>query len=289
MSPDAPGPVPDPGPTVLGGRATPPDTVGKPLHYTRTPFGTVDYVVMGVGGALTLGAAIVPPFSKHASGPILFDNSVRNVMRPRDIQTRYAFRDASDVMLSVEVTWPFFVDALATAWWYHGSREAAQEMALVSLETLAVAGAFQGVTNTIVSRERPYGENCGTDALPSNSIDCDSNSHYRSFYSGHTAFSFTSAALICVNHMDNDLLPGPWDALSCLGGYAMAATTATFRVVGDVHYASDVLTGALAGTLIGYGIPLLHKRHVELNTVKTDGMTLRIVPSGMGAGVVGVW
>ena len=286
--PSSPGPVPDPSPVVLGGYATSPDTVGKPLVWRRARFSTADYVITAAGGALTLASAIIKPSSAHnLQGPILFDNAVRKSLRPDSLDTRYAFRDASDVGLSIAVTWPFFIDALATAWWYRGSRDTAQEMALLGLETLAVSGAVQGVTNVFVGRERPYGENCGTDQLPSNAIDCTSNSHYRSFFSGHSSFAFTGAALVCFNHFENELLGGPWDAVSCATVYAFAATTATFRVVSDVHYASDVITGALMGTLVGYGVPLLHRRYPDINTVKTTGVTMKIVPMGTGAGVVG--
>jgi membrane-associated phospholipid phosphatase len=187
------------------------------------------------------------------------------------------------------VTWPFFADALTTAWWYRGSRDVAEEMALIDLETLAISGAVQGATNVFVSRERPYGRDCGTDALPSNAVDCDGSSHYRSFFSGHSAFSFTGAALICIHHFENELLGEPWDGLSCLGGYAVAATTASFRVVSDVHYASDILTGALVGTLVGYGVPLLHYRSAGESASKTQGVRLTLVPAAGGLGVLGIF
>jgi membrane-associated phospholipid phosphatase len=36
-----------------------------------------------------------------------------------------------------------------------------------------------------------------------------------------------------------------------------AATTGTLRLVGDAHYFSDVFVGAVVGTAVGLGIPLL--------------------------------
>jgi membrane-associated phospholipid phosphatase len=245
-------------------------------------------VVAGAAGAVTLAAAIIHPLPTHyVQGGIFFDNAVRNAVRPSSIQTRYAFRDASDVGLSLAATWPFFVDALATAWWYRGSRDTAQEMALLDLETLAISGAVQGVTNVLVSRQRPYGQDCGTSALPGNALDCGITPEYRSFFSGHSAFAFTSAALICINHTKSELLGSPWDELSCGTGYVVAAATASFRVLADEHYASDVIVGALVGTLVGYGVPLLHRRHKSFGRVTTGGMTLELVPSVGGAGVVG--
>lgn len=263
-----------------------------PLIWKWRRFSTADYAIGLGAGAITLTAAIVRPRAQHSlSGGIWFDDAVRNAVRVRPLANRYIFRDASDVGLSLAATWPFVADALTAAWWYRGSRDVAQEMALIDLQTLAISGAIQGITNVFVSRERPYGRNCGTAQLPADAIDCDSSGHYRSFYSGHSAFSFTSAALICMNHFENELLGPPWDALNCAGGYAVAATTASFRVLGDMHYASDVLTGALVGTIVGYGVPLLHYRNRSARQAGAHDATLQLelVPSPGGLGVLGIF
>jgi len=261
-----------------------------PLVWKWARFSTADYVVTMAGGAATLTAAIVRPRAQHSlSGGLWFDDSVRNALRVDTLANRYIFRDASDVGLSLLVSWPFVADALTTAWWYRGSREAAQEMALIDLETLAVSGAVQGVTNVLVSRERPYGGDCGSSELPSDALDCTGSSRYRSYFSGHSSFSFTSAALICVHHFKNELLGAPWDALSCAGGYAVAASTATFRIVSDMHYATDVLTGALVGTLVGYGVPLLHYSRRGSSATTLAGLQLHLIPSPGGVGLLGVF
>jgi membrane-associated phospholipid phosphatase len=266
---------------------------GPPLLWSWARFSTADYFVTGAGGALTLMAAIVQPRSMHSiSGGILFDDAARSALRAHSLQARYQFRDASDVGVSLAVTWPFFADSLTTAWWYRGSRDVAEQMALIDLETLAIAGAVQGATNVLVSRERPYGRDCGSAQLPENAIDCRSGQHYRSFFSGHATFSFAGAALICVHHFENELLGAPWDALSCAGGYAVAATTATFRIVSDVHYASDAVLGALVGTAIGYGVPLLHYRHGPTHpdaTNTTNRVQVMVVPSAGGLGLMGIF
>jgi membrane-associated phospholipid phosphatase len=282
--------VPNPSPSVLAGEPSPELETIPPLIWNHPRFSTADYFITGTGGALTLTAAIVAPRSVHSiSGGILFDDAARRALRAHSLQARYQFRDASDVGLSLSVTWPFFADALASAWWYRGSRDAAEQIALIDLETLAIAGAVQGATNVIVSRERPYGQDCGSSQLPGNAIDCQSSQQYRSFFSGHATFSFTGAALICMHHFENDLLGSPWDALSCAGGYAVAATTSTFRIVSDVHYASDVILGALVGTAIGYGVPLLHYRQTRASTAANDQLRLMLVPSPGGASVMGVF
>lgn len=267
----------------------PRDRLGPPLSWRWKRFGAADYAVTGGGGALILALAIIKPRAQHSlSGGILFDEAARDALRARTIDTRYAFRDAADVGFSLAVTWPFLADSLTTAWWYRGSRDVAQEMALIDLEALAIAGAVQGITNVMVSRERPYGRTCGSDELPENSVDCRGSGHYRSFFSGHTTFSFTGAALICAHHFKNSLLGAPWDALSCAGAYAVASTTAAFRIVGDDHYASDVMVGALVGSAIGYGVPLLHYRDPDANA-RNNSLQLTVVPTGTSLNLMGTF
>jgi membrane-associated phospholipid phosphatase len=266
------------------------DLPGPPLVWKWAPFSIGDWAVTLTGGGLTLAMAIVKPVPMHKmSGGILFDEAARSALRPDRIYTRYGFRDASDVGVSLLATWPFFADALTTAWWYRGSRDVAEQMALIDLQTLAITGAVQGVTNVVVSRERPYGRDCGSSELPEEALDCVNSTHYRSFFSGHSAFSFASAALICIHHFQNDLLGPPWDAISCTGGYAVAASTALFRVVGDVHYTSDIITGALVGTAIGYGVPLLHYARKAGAGLQVGEVRVDLVPAAGGLGLAGVF
>jgi membrane-associated phospholipid phosphatase len=266
-----------------------------PLIWKWPNFSTGDFVITAGGAAITLTAAVVQPRAQHSlTGPIGFDSDVRKALRGGSLTSRYDFRDASDVGLSMAVMWPFAADALTTAWWYRGSRETAQEMALIDLQALAIVGAIQGATNVVVSRERPFGRDCGQGELPEDAIDCRDSFHYRSFFSGHSAFSFTGAALVCVHHFENELLGSPWDGVSCATAYAVAATTASFRVVADVHYASDVLLGATVGTLVGWGVPLLHYRKLggENRTREQSALPkleLSLVPAPGGVGVLGVF
>jgi len=269
------------------------DRSSKPVRWDPEwgRFSTADWIITGTGAAITVASAIIPPLKKHSlGGGILFDDSARKALRLPSSEGRYVARDASDVILSLEATWPFFVDALITTWWYHGSPDAAAQMALVDGEALAIVTAVQGTTNTIASRERPYGQVCGSPDLPGKTNDCEGNVHYRSFFSGHTAFSFMAASLICVHHMKLDLLGGIGDELSCVTAYAGAAATGTLRVMGDMHYVSDVMVGAGVGTLVGLAVPLLHYRRVNLAPEeKKSAVDWHVIPVGAGLGVGGIF
>lgn len=252
-------------------------------------FGTADWIITGAGAAIALGAAIVPPQKKHAFGGVLFDDEARRVLRMPTSEGRYIARDASDVILSLEATWPLFVDALITTWWYRGSPDAAGQMALVDAQALSIVTAIQGATNTIVSRERPYGQICGTAEQPGSTNDCEGNVRYRSFFSGHSAFTFMSAGLICVHHQKLDLLRGGGDEIACVAAYTGAAATATLRVMGDMHYVSDVAVGAGVGTLVGLAVPLLHYRRVNVAPENKAALDWTLIPVGAGLGVGGTF
>jgi membrane-associated phospholipid phosphatase len=238
-----------------------------------------------------LVAALLKPQPKHYYGGVLFDEGVRDAIGLRSLQDRYTARDVSDVSLAMLVTAPFFVDALVTAWWYRGSSDVAREMALIDAKTLAVVAALQGATNGLASRERPYGRECGT-ALPGDLSDCTGNVRYRSFFSGHAAFSFASAGLVCSHHLRLGLLGGRADTFACVSAALAAGATASLRVLGDMHYASDVLTGALVGTAAGLGIPALHyggRKPQLTSSGGAGGVQITVVPMSLGAGLVGAF
>ena len=252
-------------------------------------FGAIDWVVTGLGAAITLGAAIVPPQRKHYISTFGIDDSVRKAIRLPSSEGRYVARDGSDIILSLEATWPFFVDALISTWWFRGSPDAAAQMALVDGEALAIVTAIQGATNTLASRERPYGQTCGG-LTPGQTNDCEGNVRYRSFFSGHTAFTFMSAGLICVHHEKLDLLRGPFDHIACVTAYAGATATGLLRAAGDMHYITDVAAGALVGGLVGVAVPLLHYRRVnKAPQQKADSFDMHVMPVGAGVGVGGTF
>ena len=67
-------------------------------------------------------------------------------------------------------------------------------------------------------------------------------------------------------------------------GLPFAVTTAVLRMAADKHYLTDVLTGAAVGALLGWGIPALFHRPVQLGPVTAS---LTTAPGGLG--VQGQW
>ncbi len=268
---------------------------GRPLVWDpdRRRFELSDWFLTASGGAISLATAIVKPISHPWKGGVLFDESARDAMRLKDIDARGIARDTSDVLLSVSVMGPLLIDAMATAWWYRGSKDVAQQMALIDIETLSVSAAAHGIVAMVASRERPYVRTCGGEQ-PANSIECNTFDQYRSYYSGHTTLTFTSASLVCMHHLNLHLFETPaTDVLACVSSMATAGLTGALRIMSDAHYVTDVISGAVLGTGIGFAVPyFLHYRRSgtgEASSADASGFTLHLVPTGMGASAVGTF
>lgn len=249
-------------------------------------FGTADYVITGSAVSAIIVGAVVTPSGNRWRGGILFDEAARDALRFDSLQGRYWVRDMSDVGISLATTWPFLVDALVTAWWYRGRADVARDMALVSSQAFALAAGVQSLGNLVGSRERPFGRLCGKD-IPEKSVDCEPDVRYRSFFSGHATLAFTGAGLVCAHHLGLGLLGPTGDILSCVGGYATATMTSIFRVMSDMHYASDALIGAAVGTAAGLAIPFLHFERPK--AIATKAVDVRLAPVGQGLGMQGTF
>jgi membrane-associated phospholipid phosphatase len=221
-------------------------------------------------------------------GGVLLDEKVRDALRVKSRRGQFRARDASDFFLAVTVAYPFLIDSLALAYFRHDSEEVAVQMALINAEATVVSTALQTIANAVASRERPYGRLCGND-LDAGINDCIGRNRFRSFFSGHTSQSFMSAALTCSHHMNLPLLGGgPVEHTPCVVGFAFAAAAGLGRIMGDVHYWSDVMTGAISGAAVGFLVPWLHYRsELDLGGDPRSNVQWQVVPNGLGASVVG--
>ena len=241
-------------------------------------FSTEEYVVTGAAMAMSVGALLIKPSPGRWNGGVLVDEDARRQLRLDDYLAERRARDASDVLLAATLATPVLADAVATAGWYHRSPDVAQQMLLIDAEVLAVTTGVHGLVAGVVSRERPYGRNCGTELSPE-SLECRRNERYRSFFSGHSATAFAGASLMCIHHQELSLYGGGVpDAVACGAGYAAATATATLRVVGDMHYVSDVVVGAAWGTIAGLGLPwFFHYRVADADSRRSTA-ELHLVP-----------
>ncbi|HEX6277714.1 MAG TPA: phosphatase PAP2 family protein [Polyangiaceae bacterium] len=221
-------------------------------------FGIANYVLTGTGFAIAAGSLFVPVTDPWQTRNPL-DEWGRRTFGVSTYESGEWARDVSDVLISLNIAFPFLVDSLTTAYWYRRSPEVAGQTALIALEAMAVSSMLQGATSAWAARERPYGRDCGK-TIPSELSECTGNERYRSFFSGHTSMSFATAAVSCTHHAQHELFGDPLaDGITCGAELASAATVGMMRIVALKHYVTDVLTGAAVGTLSGLGVPwLLH-------------------------------
>ena len=246
-----------------------------------------EVVLTAVAGGVALATNIIHPLNTGWTGGVLFDDDVRK-LRLGTIDAQYEARSASDLGLAIMVTYPILVDSLIVAYWYRGSADVGLQMGLIDMEAFAIVGAIEGATNIFTARARPYSAECGV-TRPANTADCETDALNRSFFSGHTAMAFTSAALICAHHEALHLFDSGWDHVMCASGFVAASSIGLLRILGDAHYFSDVFVGALVGTTVGLTIPLLHHYGGHGPQSKPPAVRVNLVPTGAGGAIVGTF
>jgi membrane-associated phospholipid phosphatase len=133
--------------------------------------------------------------------------------------------------------------------------------ALLALEAVTTAGVVTQVVKLVAGRARPFVHaypkevRAGLTSTPSPPDD------NLSFFSGHTSLTFALAASTgtLAELRNYRLAPLVWAT-----GMPIAALTGYLRIAADKHYFSDVLVGALVGSVVGAGLPLaFHRRRAE--------------------------
>jgi membrane-associated phospholipid phosphatase len=250
-----------------------------------------EYITTGLAGALVFAARAIPSQPDNWRDVSAFDAKARSAIRLGTPGARNTADDASDLVLALMVN-QLVIDATLVAWWGHDRPSVGYEMMLIDLEALAVTGSLQALVSTAVSRWRPYRDSC-VGPKEDQPYDCQSNSQYTSFWSGHTSGAFTVAGLMCMHHAHLPLYGGGMrEVLTCAGSFAAAATVGYLRMAADQHFLTDVLVGAAIGTMSGLGIPwLLHYRGGAkpraASQARASQVSLRVLPTPMGLAASG--
>lgn len=161
----------------------------------------------------------------------------------------YATQNASGILaLSIPLLW-------------HGALAARGQIApLVALtktgmdwaqliQVTALNGVGVELSHLLSQRPRPF--------VIGNSDLARNPSNYTSFYSGHTSFSAAAMTFLFLMLFRNQ---APMLVLLLCGALSqgLILATAIFRVLAGRHYVSDVLAGAIAGSLIALGVAYLN-------------------------------
>ncbi len=241
-------------------------------------FRTSEYVITGAASLASVSAFffLTAPSKPDWQGGILFDDAVRNELRVHSPTLREDARTASNITALGVVIWAVGIDSLLVPAMRH-KPDVAIQLALMDAESFAFSTLVTTSLFSTVGRARPSYADCQRD--PHYDRLCRSATT-SSFPSGHTNGSFTAAGLACAHHLHLALYGDPVaDALACAGMITVAGGTGVLRLMGDRHYASDVLAGAFIGFGFGYGMPtLLHYGKVGTGTLAS------LVVSPVGAG-----
>ncbi|MFZ1685244.1 MAG: phosphatase PAP2 family protein [Candidatus Zixiibacteriota bacterium] len=109
--------------------------------------------------------------------------------------------------------------------------------------SLISSGLVCQAVKAVVGRERPYNENGQYTFKPFTRHD--------SFPSGHTANAFALATVVS-SHYHNTWIR--------IGAFSAAGLVAYARVNYDAHFASDVVTGAAIGFVVGKSVVALNRQ-----------------------------
>lgn len=132
-------------------------------------------------------------------------------------------------------------------------------MGIVYFEAFLFTNGCKNVLKYFTKRYRPY---MYYEEIQSEQLE-DSN-FANSFPSGHTSFVFTSASFTSYMfaHYNPD---SKWIIPVTSLSFGLAAAVAFTRVLSGNHFLSDVLTGALIGTVSGIFFPFIHMNYNQKN------------------------
>ena len=199
-----------------------------------------------------------------------FDDRMRVELRWSDPETAHQLSNA--LVYGVAPASAFGLTALVG--WRAGRAADWPVNAFSVLEATILAADLTQLAKFHSGRARPYMRELGGDMPGAPESAAESN---LSFFSGHTSFAFSLAVAsgTVASMRGYRGAPAVWGV-----GLGAAALTGWMRVAADRHYATDVLTGALVGSAVGFAVPYLLHRRRRPASVKELHISLAPAPGG---------
>jgi membrane-associated phospholipid phosphatase len=245
---------------------------------SRPRFRPGEYAFTGVTGLFALWEYFFLPSSPTPRwiGRNAFDDAVHGALRVTSPSALQTLATLSDVVGGSEVVLTVGVDSMLVPV-ARGSIDVAWQLTWFDLEAYALGSVTTFTLYDAIGRARPAYADCQADSRTSNSCGV---SPAASFPSGHVAESFISAGLSCANHAYVSLYGSRfWDMVACARDVTLAAGDGVLRIMGDRHWATDVIAGGGLGFAFGYAMPvLLH--YTAGTTGGTRGSGWSIAPMG---------
>ena len=153
-------------------------------------------------------------------------------------------------------------------------------------ESVFLSYGLKELAKNLVNRPRPY---MYFEGAPEK--DIEEGDWNKSFFSGHTTLSFTGATF--ASYVFSKYFPeSKWKVPVIVGSYTLATTTAILRMKSGNHFLSDVLVGAVVGSLSGFLVPYLHSfnNYPQTNSdtfdtksafIENKGFSFAVIPNGV--------
>lgn len=156
--------------------------------------------------------------------------------------------------------------------------------ALLVAEATVIAIDLNQLTKFLAGRERPFVHFATPAERATFTNPADNN---LSFFSGHATFTFALAVSsgTVATMRRYRLAPAVWAT-----GLTLATATSYLRVAADRHYLTDVITGAIVGSAVGFLVPWLF--HGPLPTPGGARVALLAplpLAGGGGLALTGMW
>jgi membrane-associated phospholipid phosphatase len=214
----------------------------------------VDGAIAAGGGALWITSELLKgsfaPLTCRWCGVPGIDSSVRDALRSKDVGTM----DTASSVVGFIVMPLATIGLTAVVSSAEGRVANLPHDALVIGEAAIIAADVNQLTKFIVGRERPFVHALPDDQKSQTAAPPDNN---LSFFSGHTTLAFTlataSGTVASMRHYD--AAPAVWGV-----GMSLAVLTGYLRIAADKHYFTDVVSGAVVGSAIGFAIPYVFHR-----------------------------
>ncbi|MFA6596546.1 MAG: phosphatase PAP2 family protein [Ignavibacteriaceae bacterium] len=136
-----------------------------------------------------------------------------------------------------------------------------QTISAMYFETLLFATFIPSIAKGTSIRVRPFVYNA--DAPQGIKLEAEAK---KSFFSGHTTVAFASAVFLSSVY-DGYFPDSKYKKYIWAGSLVTASVVGYLRYASGNHYPTDILTGAVVGSAIGYLIPYLHKTKGNLSDI----------------------
>jgi len=241
------------------------------LSYKKDiPLLTVSFI--GTVGALYYDFNVIPLTSEQIADRVSNPNDINRFDRRAIKSFSGDSQIGSDILLTSSYVFPFLflLD--------QNSRRDYVPVGIIGAEVILINGSLTAITKGFAKRARPFVYNPNVDIA----LKMEKNAKL-SFYSGHTSVTssmcFFSAKVFNDYHPDSKWKPVVWSAAAII-----PAAVGYLRVKAGKHFPTDVITGYIAGGLVGYFIPEIHRKKD-----KEAKVGFKIYPGPTSLGMTMTW